>query len=513
MNKYTLLSLILALSFCFSACEDQLDIAQHGVTGVDDYYKTDTDAEEAISDIYYRWQTHILSFFYLTNFTSDDMYAGGNRRGANVPIEALSGFTFDASNTHIENVFTSLYQMVYRANAILDNLEPTTARQKQVASEAHFFRAWCYFYLTALWGTPPLADHVLKSDEYTLPNTPTEELWAFVESDLKGAISSGALAEKASVDDVQVRITKTAAQAMLGKVYVWEKKWSEARDMLDQVINSGKYDLFGGDYGEILCSSTDFNCENILEANFIKDAANTIYHGLYISIGWRGEFFSWVDNDCDVGTNGWGQANPRRDLYDAFVEREGKDGYRLTHTLWDYETVKSHGIYIKSGSSLEQHDGIFSWKLRFSPSDFNNSPYNSHANLRYMRFAEVLLLAAEAHLQSGGSADKALEYVNRIRERAQLEPLSSVTMDDVKIEKRLELCYEGTRFMDLVRWGDAATELADKDLKIGTFKSDGTWIPDAFSAGGGFKSGKHELLPFPTKEMTVNKQLTQNPGW
>lgn len=513
MKKYTSLFLALALIISFTACEDKLDIPQHGVTGVDEYYQTDTDADEAIADVYYRWQTHLLSFFYLTNLPSDDMYAGGNRRGANVPIEALSGFTYDASNTHIENVFTSLYQMIYRSNAILQYLEPTTPRQKQVAAEARFFRAWCYFYLTAFWGTPPLADHVLAPDEYTQPNSTREELWAFIENDLKEAIASGALAEKADVNDVQVRITKTAAQSMLGKVYVWEQKWDEARNMLDQVINSGKYDLYNGDYGDILCSSTDFNCENILESNFIQDAANRIYHGLYISVGWRGEYFSWTDKDCDVANSGWGQANPRKSLYDAFLSREGADGYRLNHTLWNYETLQSHGISIKPGSTLEQHDGYFSWKLRFSQADINSAASYSHANYRYMRFAEVLLLAAEAHLQTGGDAAKAAQYVNRIRERAHLAPLASVTMDDVKIEKRLELCYEGVRFMDLIRWGDAASVLADKDLKIGSFKSDGTWIEDAFSANGGFKSGKHELMPFPTKETAVNKQLVQNPGW
>lgn len=93
-----------------------------------------------------------------------------------------------------------------------------------------------------------------------------------------------------------------------------------------------------------------------------------------------------------------------------------------------------------------------------------------------MRYAEVLLLAAEAHVM-GGSKDKAVAYINQIRERAQLAPLSSVTLDDVKKEKRLELCMECVRFQDLVRWGDAESVLGNQGKKVPAFKVDGVTYP------------------------------------
>lgn len=87
-------------------------------------------------------------------------------------------------------------------------------------------------------------------------------------------------------------------------------------------------------------------------------------------------------------------------------------------------------------------------------------------------------------------------------------------MDDVKNEKRLELCYEGVRYMDLVRWGDAKTVLADKGKKIGTFTEADGWNPEGFTYQvGGFVEGKHNLLPFPLTEMSVNTKLVQNPNW
>ena len=518
-----ILSLLAVLSLGFTACEGLLDIPQHGVTGVDDYYKTDSDANEAIATVYNQWATMELQYIYMTGFPSDDVYAGGKNRGANIPIEGLSDYTYDENNTQMTNFFTNLYRIVYRCNALLDNFkEPSSGVQKQAVAEAHFFRAWAYFYLTVLWGTPPKADHVLQPDEYVLPNTPREGedgLWAFIESDLKAAISSGALAKKSNANDVQVRITESAAQAFLGKVYVFEAKWSDARTTLDGVINSGKYDLFKGNYGNILQMEGEWSCESVLETNIVADLNNKLGGSTYVSIGWRGEQFNWTGKgDTDIATQGWGQSNPTRDLYDAFVAHGEADSYRRKNTIWTYDEVLEHGITIRPGQTLEQHDGIFAWKQRYSEAGKLGGAMNHQVNFHYMRFAEVLLLAAEAHLQAGGDASKALDYVNRIRTRAQIPALASVTMDDLKIEKRLELCFEGCRFMDLVRWGDAPKVLAEKGKNIGTFtcNQDGstTWNPKGFTyTTGGFQTNRHELFPFPRTETMVNTLIEQNPGW
>jgi len=127
-----------------------------------------------------------------------------------------------------------------------------------------------------------------------------------------------------------------------------------------------------------------------------------------------------------------------------------------------------------------------------------------------MRYGEVLLLAAEAHVQ-GGDATKALNYINQIRDRARLTPLGSVTLDDVKKEKRLELCLESVRFQDLVRWGDAESFLAEQGKQIPAFTGAETkymWSNPTY----GFKA-KHKLLPIPRKEMELNPNMKQNEGW
>lgn len=152
-------------------------------------------------------------------------------------------------------------------------------------------------------------------------------------------------------------------------------------------------------------------------------------------------------------------------------------------------------------------------------------------NLRIMRYAEVLLMAAEAHFQAGNSS-KALEYVNDIRERAQAPTLTSITMDDIKTEKRLELCYEGCRYEDLIRWGDAEEYLGEQGAEIPQFgyyaqtDEDGNTLTDDegnaiyefelrwpyTNSTYGFKD-KHRLLPIPLTEIEVNSNMEQNEGW
>ncbi len=131
-----------------------------------------------------------------------------------------------------------------------------------------------------------------------------------------------------------------------------------------------------------------------------------------------------------------------------------------------------------------------------------------------MRYDEVLCLAAEAHVQAGNQA-KALDYVNQLRDRARAPKATSVDLQTVKDESWMELCFEGLRYQNLLRWGEAASKLANRGAVHPELQPDGEvkWV--RYNADGtvGFKTGKHELLPFPANEMAVNPNMTQNPGW
>lgn len=540
---YVLFAALLTLTTV--SCENRLNIEKHGsLGGPENYYQTDEETNAAVASMYLSWRDLYAGWFYTKNLLSDDVYAGGGQRGDNGQMEQLNEFTFTTNNSTIEGLYSGLYSLNYKANLIIEKVKGNSSVMNRAIAEAKFARAWAYFELVTLWGSAPLVDHLLSPDEYRQSNSTPEALWAFVEQNLEEAISSGALPSKANVNDEEVtsRITLETAKAYLGKAYLFQGKYTEAAKLFDQVIESKKYELYKGDF-DLLGHAVTNNCsEAMLEIQRRNNPEQgwSQFVQFYIMLGWRTSHMIYgpkAMGEEDIALGTYGFFNPRKSLYDAFVAMEGEDGYRLKSSIRTYEQMNEIDMAINVGAHLVGHDGYFPWKTRLLKSDniidqtwFQGLQY---INLRIMRYAEVLLMAAEAHVMGGGSSDKALKYINEVRERAKLTPLPSVTMEDVKKEKRLELCLESVRYQDLVRWGDAKTVLGEQGKTIPAFG----YFPKKDAAGNivtddnnqpiyelkrepenvknsiyGFKD-KHLLLPIPLKEIEVNHNMVQNEGW
>lgn len=530
------------LSGITTACEDRLNIEKHGNMGsLDEYYQTDDQTESALAAMYLSWRSLYYNWWFVKNCLSDDVWAGGGQRGDNTDLEKLNEYTFDTSNSMIQGVYSGLYSLIYNANLIIDRVTGTTDVMKRAIAEAKVARAWAHAELVSLWGTAPIVDHVLSTDEYRQSNGTPEGTWAFVEQDLTEAIQSGMLGSKNGVNDAVtgMRLTVEAAKAFLGKAYVFQGKYAEAASILDEVIDSQKYDLYD-DYDGLFHASGNNCCESIFELQ-LRDDQEQAWNQMSmfnIMIGWRGDKLSYTgDAGSTIAGGTYGFMNPRKSAYDAFVAEEGVNGHRLNLTIRSYEQMQDFGVNILNGNALVGSEGYFSWKTRVLKSDcvIDQSYFQvlQWIDYRIMRYAEVLLLAAEAHLQGGVEPDKALEYVNKVRGRAQLPALSAVTMDDIKTEKRLELYLEGCRFQDLVRWGDAPAVLGEQGKEVpqlGYFAvTDENGEPVKDEGGNpvyefeqrwpytnstyGFKENKHELLPIPLRETEVNPNMQQNPGW
>ncbi len=519
---------ILLLSvFCLLgvSCEDRLDIAKHGNWGgMEDSYETDEQVLQADASMYFSWRSNHYNWFFLKNLLADDVWCGGGGRGDNAELEKLNEFTFDTDNSIVRDLYSGLYTIIYKANLLIDNVTLDTDVKKRVVAEAKFFRGWAHFELVTLYGTAPVVNHLLTPDEYRLSNSSPEQLWQQVEDDFSSALESGALPSKTNVDDQEtgIRVTAEVVQAYLGKSYLFQGKYAEAANMLDQVIESGKYELYKGSYDDLLHANTNNCCESMLEAQLRNDTEQAWLQSsmLYIMQGWRSSYLNYsTDAQSYLASGTYGFMNPRKELYDAFVEMEGQNGYRLNCTMRTYQQMVDIGVTMQNGASLIGNEGLFMWKNRALRSDcVYDVPYFQalqYINYRVMRYAEVLLLAAEAHVM-GGSQDKALKYINEVRSRAQLPELTSVTLDDVKKEKRLELCLESVRYQDLVRWGDAESAMADQGKEIPSLVNDGnegivvkvTHQNTVY----GFKA-KHNLLPIPLKELELNPNMKQNEGW
>lgn len=519
-----LFSLIVLLLGGGTSCEDQLDIEKKGnLGGEEDFYQTDADAISAITTTYAQWNSMHANMFMMLDMLSDDVWCGGANRADQLSYHYLNEYCYGSNSSVVEDVFKNLYGIIYRANLVIERVSADSDVKRRCIAEAYFFRGWANFYLGALWGTAPLVDHLLAPGEYSQPNSEEGVLLAQASKDFQTAIDMKILPSKTSIDDREtgIRITQECAYAFLGKSLLWEGKKSEAASALDKVIASGLYDLYEGDYGDIHKVVAEFCRESILENNQVDDPNTAWSFMSYIHVlrGWRNDQLSWTKLKPEYSnvTSGYGFDNPRKELYDSFKAYDkagGGDDYRLDRTIKDLDFL-SDKMGLTVTAIIHGNEGYFNWKLRAQQDEIITAMGGWNVlvstNWRFMRYAEVLLLAAEANLES--NPGKSLEYVNKIRTRAHLTPLSNVTLSDIKNEKRFELCFEGTRYMDLVRWNDAATVLANQGKSVYGLKTDGTAFEEYTSTKSGFVAGKHERLPIPATEILLNGAIHQNPGW
>lgn len=271
-------------------------------------------------------------------------------------------------------------------------------------------------------------------------NSEEGALLAQASADFKQAIDLDILPSKSSKDDATtpIRITQECAKAFYGKSLLFEGKNSEAADVLDEVINSGLYDLYQGDYGDLLKLPAEFCCESVLENNQVDDANTAWSFMTYVQVwrGWRTDKLSFSSLNSaysDLGS-GYGFVNPRKDLYDAFKAHNvagGGDDYRLDQSIKTLQFLNDE-IGLSVTGIMHGNEGYFNWKMRAKTEDLviDMGGWNVcvNTNWRFMRYAEVLLLAAEANLDIDNG--KALDYINRVRSRARLTDLPSVTLGE-----------------------------------------------------------------------------------
>ncbi|SHF17466.1 Starch-binding associating with outer membrane [Fodinibius roseus] len=493
-----LIPIILSLSMTavlYVSCTDSfLETTNQNNVNSESFYQTADDAVASVNSAYAMLQAHGLwgrSIFFLLDFAGEEVGTTANTQGP--PLQLLNHTYTSSGNTHITTPWSNLYDMISKANSTILNVsemeEMDAGLRDRVVAEAHFLRGLGYFYINAIYGGGPLrtADNL---DEIHLPRSSAEEIWTQVENDLEAAYQ--VLPRKGEYSDADVgRATSGAARALLGKAHLYQEEWSEAETQFQAVIDSEVYHLisaeeFGGDPVAAMRSNhapeVDNNDEAVFEVQF---AAGT-------GFGWETDGTGLNETSIrpqEYGVNGFAFYNavPATDLIEAYED----DDPRL------------EAFYFGPNSTYQgepypfEEDG-WAWKKYQKTDEAEQS--ESDANMDVIRYADVLLMMAEARIQQGAVAD-GVDYINQVRRRAdpsgailpdRVTTDPSEAMDFLIHERRVELSGEQTRFFDLVRWGLAAEEL------------------------GTFQNGKHEVFPVPQEEINANTEISQddqNPGY
>jgi len=504
----------LAGTMLLGSCKKELDIVNPNQPTVEVYWKTAQDAERGVNAIYStlhrggisRW----MPFYFIIR--SDE---GRSQSPATEIVNNMDQFRItDYNFWGAYDIWRDNYVGIFRANQVLDNvpnIEMDETQKRRLIGQAKFLRGMYYYHLVTLWGTVPLMVKTsLPQDKPLIASQ--AEVWAQIERDLSEA--AAALPPRYESASDLGRATQGAAYALLARAYMQQRKYTEALTPLGWLVTgegSTVYDLMPN-YRDNFLISTENNRESVFEWQFAFNPTenhdddtdprtDNLNYGTSIAqffappdIGWSdGEAHQWLVTEFQKETTAAGERDPRMEaalLFDStdvrgpnftqiygrtFTERYGNNN---TDRVWFRKFLNDH------------------WK--------DQEGYASPNNWRYIRYADVLLMYAEA-LNQTNNTTAAYQYVDRVRARAGLRPLSEVMPDmtqgafleQLKHERVTELAGEGHRWQDLLRWGDLGKpEVARRDPAFNTFVV-----------------GRNEYLPIPQQEIDINPNLKQSEGW
>lgn len=467
----------------------QMDNEADYLVDSENYFNSETDYYRALVGAYDLLQSTYLNVL-MGEIASDNTLSGGESATDVIAFQQVDEMTHNPVNDQLKRVWDWMFAGVQRCNFIMENKDKTEFEGKnQIIAETRFLRAYYHFELVKWFGGIPMkGDQMFViGDEKNIPRSSVEEVYASIEADLIFATEN-----LSPVAPEVGRVTQGAAYALLGKAYLYQNKFQQAAQALDQVITSGNYSLVQ-DYSTLFEFEQENGSESVFEVQY-TDVEGAGFGCLQCSEGNVAVGFNGIRSYAGpLFSSGYSFNVPTAEAYAAFDSEDlRRDIAILDIEAWAAETGATYGTGYK-------HTGYFNRKYLprvrsgEAQGDLNLTNPNNYRSIRY---ADVLLMAAEAYSRGSISDATARNYLNQVRQRAFGNSSNDVTVSGNALteaiwrERRLELVGEGHRFFDLVRTGKAA----------------GT-IP-------GFVAGKHELFPIPFEEIQFsNGNWQQNPNY
>lgn len=401
-------------------------------------------------------------------------------------------FTFDSSHGPISDYWESCFRGINKANFVIGNEAAineipdsfiSQEKKKKYIAEAKFLRGLYYFFLTTRFGDVPLITTIPEGPA-GVPMSPQSDVYAQIVQDLRDA------SQDLLVSEDNGRAYKNAAIALLGKVLLFQNDHAGALEQFNQLY--GQFAL-EEDYFDNFKIETEHGKESIFEIEYEKAlGSGAVWNSSVSGAGpnetsFRGQEYGFLN---------WWNVNPSEDLLDEF---EAGDK-RYAGNFYSEGDMYAGGTATVTADNLNPGPGPVRavWKKYQNYYKDLTESTESEINFKYLRYADVLLMLAECENELSDQA-KAIGYINEVRSRAGLADLASgltkdQVFDAIVHERKVEFPGEQIRFNDIIRWGNAATELS----------------------GSNFQAGIHELLPIPDREIQSNEALSpedQNPGY
>lgn len=563
--KQLLAILTLFGSLTFTSCEDFLTEEVRGQQNLDTYFTTADECEAYITGCYQDitcggWW-NINTVWLLSEMCSDDAWMGNTTQSQSDYISLAHYQGNGASNGPISNFWQYRYKGILRCNVAIDRISNAELEDKELqarlVAEARFLRGYFYFELARNFGGVPLITEFKMPEEIQgITRASLENTYKFIEEDLIAAAE--VLPKRSEYADADMgRATSGAALGLLGKVYLYQEKWTEARDVLQKLIpESGytgedaqntEYDLLPN-FGDVWDKDFDNSVESLFEVQYEYHATLAVGGSLSTVTGARscgaalGDGWAWCQPTANLEA-AYSEDDERREwtiIKTGCTEIKGETEENFTKILNDNKEISVYDDCVEkynlpANSLVIDPSGHKSGRIirkYYLPLNDRPEVYNtdkSPLNHRILRYADVLLMYAEAcnELSDDTHAQAAL---NRVRNRAGLSPVS-VTGNElrhaIRNERRLELAFEQNRLYDIRRWKDDNGKPVIANL-MGENGSFVKWNTDpatrdamewdnqgeASDKGKSFREDRDLLFPIPLYEVTMsNGSIEQNPNW
>lgn len=504
MKKYIRFIIVLvATALVMGACDkDWLDPApENQLVTSDSTFADPANATRFVNACYANlltWEQSAFSWMGVASITSDDADKGSDPGDLGADKDQMDAITYTPTTISVTEVWKGNFQGVSNCNQALANVPKFDIPQdlkNRLMAEAKFLRAYYYFNLVRTYGAVPVLDQVIDADnpaDINKANTrvPVEEVYAFIEQNLNEAIAVLPVSYPAPELG---RATKGAAIALLAKVSMYQKKWQQAFDLTNQIINGevGNYGLVP-DYATIWREVGENSIESLFEIQARAGIPIAAVQQYCSPQGIRGGKFSFVGNngrDTSAFT-GWGFNTPSLDLFNSYEPGD----LRRKATIMSIGDTLFDNVIIDTAANPRYNYKAYVSKYEES---WTGNDDRTNKNVRLLRMGEIYLINAEAANELGNTA-KAIASLNAVRNRAGLGDTQAAGHEELRQaiwrERRFELAMEYDRFYDLVRQGRAGQVLR--------------------AHGKNFVDGKNEVFPIPQSEIYASGgKLTQNPGY
>lgn len=527
-TKYIAMAALAAISL--SSCNDWLKEEAPGTNKFDDFFTGGAVAIQTVNSCYapLAWEYNPGGYFsewYIGDIASDDALKGGQDVADDANAYDIDNFKVNIQNGILLNYYRAKYQGIIRCNLALQEVakvEPDTdmsdARKECLIGEAYFMRAFYYFQLVRVFGGVPLIDFVIESSSaWQQPRATADDVYDHIVSDLIEAEKR--LWNKSEYPATDLgRATRGAAQAMLCKAYLYMHDYDNAykwgKTWVDGQYGS-EYSLLA-DYEQNFTLAGENGPESVFEIQYMEEPTSDYGEGFGFT---RGTFTSILTRPRasvfggSSSNKGWGFNHPTRSLFNEFEagdpRRELTVGQLDDEISTEVEVNYLGNPYYNYKTAYMEHGLIPGL----------NHDSRGPLNYRLVRASDVLLLFAEAALESGKSTADAKWALEEVRARARAMatvpgalpafPYGSYTDNTdglraaIRHERRVELGMEGHRWFDLVRWG-IAYEVMNEYARNES--------AEVQAEMANFIKGKNELFPIPSEELNLNP-MEQNPGY